>query len=176
MTKIKIPNSKRKKALLIVDVQKDFVGKDKKLVSNIVTLLSTEKYDLYVDITFDAEKGSLWDRQSGWTFPYEPTVPEVENMLVGKKVLKIIKETKSAFKGDKDLFRILKKEGIEEVHIIGLDTSDCVFATANEAFDLGLYTYVIEECTASSEGKKLYNSAINILRSLYMTNHSVLKK
>lgn len=176
MTKIKVLNSRRKKALLIIDVQKGFVGKDKKLVSNIMSLLSAKKYDLYVDVTFHAEKGSLWDKQTGWTFPYGPTLPEVENMLVGKKVLKIIKETKSAFKGDKDLYKILKKEGIEEVHIIGLDTSDCVFATANEAFDLGFYTYVIEECTASSEGKKYYNAAILILRELGMTNHSVSKK
>ena len=58
------------------------------------------------------------------------------------------------------------------MHIAGLDTNDCVFATAQDSFDLGFSTYVIEECTGSSEGKKLHDSAIFILRHLGLTNHS----
>lgn len=169
---MKLSKSNRKKALILVDIQHGFIKRaDKSFLANVRTLIGKQKYDLYIETTFHADKGSLWDKQTDWTFPYEPTVPEVLELLKGKNVVKVIKETKSVFKGNKKLVPILKKNKIEEIHIIGFDTNDCVFATAQESFDLGFYTYVIEECTGSSNGKKLHNSAISILRHLGMTNH-----
>ncbi len=67
---------------------------------------------------------------------------------------------------------ILKYEFIKEVHIIGLDTNDCVLATAYEAFDLGFFTYVIEECTQSSSGNELHLKGIDLLRHVGLTNRS----
>lgn len=168
-----IPRSKRKTALLLVDIQHGFLKKWKKpLVKNLRSLLERKKYDLHVEITFHAEKRSLWDKQTNWTFPYEPTVKEVTDLLPKKSVIQIVKETRSGFKGNIDLEKILRKKGIREVHIVGLDTTDCVFATAQEAFDLGFYSYVIEECAGASQGIKMHNYAINILRRLGLTNHS----
>ncbi|MES3031688.1 MAG: isochorismatase family protein [Patescibacteria group bacterium] len=170
--KIKIQKSNRKRALILVDIQEGFVKKEKsRIIKNLGFLLKQQKYDLYVEVTFHAEKGSLWDKQTKWTFPYEPTMSEVLDLLKGKKVIKVIKETRSPFKGDVRLNSALKKSKIEEVHIVGFDSSDCVFATAQEAFDLGFFTYVIEECTGASQGEKIHKSAIGILRSLGLTNH-----
>ncbi|MFA7315686.1 MAG: cysteine hydrolase family protein [Candidatus Paceibacterota bacterium] len=170
---IKIPKSNKKKALILVDIQNGFIKRwDKSFLKNIKNLISKQKYDLYVEVTFHAEKGSLWDKQTNWTFPYEPTVPEVLDLLKGKNVIKIIKETRSAFKGNVNLFSVLQKNKIEEVHVVGFDTNDCVFATAQEAFDLGFYTYVIEECTGASQGEKIHKNAIAILRCLGLTNHA----
>ena len=173
MKTIPVPRSNRTRALILVDLQPGFLkGSARPIVSNLKKLFAQESYDLYVEVTFHAERGSLWDRQTGWTFPYEPSTPEVTELLAGKKKVRIVKQTRSAFKGDKDLRKILKQKKIQEVHIAGLDMNDCVFATAQESFDLGFYTYVIEECTGSSEGKKLHDSAIFILRHLGLTNHS----
>lgn len=173
MENIKIPKSNNKRALILVDIQKGFLKKwEKPLISNLKKLLAQELYDLYVEVTFHAEKGSLWDKQTNWTFPYEPTVPEVLDLLKGKNVIKIIKETRSAFKGNVNLFSVLQKNKIKEVHVVGMDSSDCVFATAQEAFDLGFYTYVIEECTGASQGEKIHKNAIAILRCLGLTNHT----
>ncbi len=171
-----IPTSRRKKALILVDIQPNFVKRWKKpLVANLRQLFAQARYDLYVEVTFHAEKKSLWDLQTKWTFPYEESIPEVGELLDGVSeapVVRVRKETRSAWKGDKDLKRILRRRGIEEVHIVGLDSNDCVFATAQEAFDLGFWTYVIEECTAASEGQGLHKAAMTILRELGLTNHS----
>ncbi len=172
MKLIPIPKSNRKRALIFVDIQKGFLKRWKKpLLSNLKKLCVQEFYDLYVEVTFHAEKGSLWDKQTKWIFTYEPSVSDVQKLLEGKDVVRIKKETRSAFKGDENLNKILKKKEIQEVHIVGLDTNDCVFATAQEAFDLGFYTYVIEECAGSSSGEKMHKNAIEILRELELTNH-----
>ena len=177
--KIPIPKSSRKKALLLVDIQHGFIKNAKKsFLLNLKKLFVQQMYDLYIEITFHADAGSIWDKQTEWTFPYEPSVPEIMELLQhvdNKKVLHIVKETSSAFKGDKNLYKILTQKGIEEVHIVGFDLSDCVFSTAHEAFDLGFYTYVIEECTGVSKdsgGEKIYKYAIAILRNLGLTNRS----
>ncbi len=167
-----VPESNRKCALILVDIQHGFIKHWKKpLLKNLAALIAHKKYDLYVDVTFHAEKGSLWDKQTHWTFPYGPSVKEITELIAGKPTINIVKETRSAFKGKPNLARILKQKGLKEVHIVGLDTNDCVFATAQEAFDLGFYTYVIEECTGSSSGEKMHRNAIEILRELDLTNH-----
>lgn len=167
-----IPKSNRKSALILVDIQHGFLKNWKKpLIKNLTELVSRKKYSLYAEVTFHAEKSSLWDKQTHWTFPYESSVREVEALIAGKLTVKVVKETRSAFKGKPNLAGVLKRKGIKEVHIVGLDTNDCVFATAQEAFDLGFWTYVIEECTGSGSGEKMHKNAIEILRELELTNH-----
>ncbi len=171
--KIKVPKSKNKRALFLVDIQKGFIKSwDKSKIKNIQTLLNQEKYELYVEATFFTEKGSVRYNQRKWSFKWEPTIPEVLRMLAGKKVVSVKKSTSSIFKGDIKILPVLKKNNITEIHLIGLDTNDCVFASAQESMDLGFYTYVIEECVGSSGGKKVHESALQILRYFQMTNHS----
>src|SRR4051812_45323167 len=105
MKTIPIPPSKRKRALIIVDIQKGFLkGSKRPILSNLKKLFAQESYDAYVEAAFHAEKGSQWDKQLKWTFPYEPSVPEVRELLKGKKnVVPIVKEVQSAFKGNANL-------------------------------------------------------------------------
>src|SRR5688572_3718024 len=99
--KIKIPKSNHKRALVLVDLQDGFVKKQKdRIVKNLKILLEQESYDVFIEATFHAEKGSLWDKQTHWTFPYEPTLPEISELLKDKSVVKVKKETRSAFKGN----------------------------------------------------------------------------
>jgi nicotinamidase-related amidase len=136
-------------------------------VDNILKLLDDKKYDLYVEATFHAEKGSLWEKQQNWICPEgrsTKTISEISNKLAQFDPIKIHKETKSVFKGDSDVFAALRKGGISEVHVVGLDTNDCVMATAFESFDLGFLTYVIENCCQSSSSDELHEYALEILR------------
>jgi nicotinamidase-related amidase len=174
MSEIFIPNPERKRALLVIDMQAGFLRSGTKwIIPNVQEVIKTGGYSLFVEAVFHADKGSLWERQVGWTFPFEPTVSAIKEALPPGTTV-ITKTTKSAFKGDRDLLTLLRTEKIEEVHIVGLDANDCVFATAQESFDLGFYTYVLEECVESSEGKEYREHALEILRELKMTNHSVL--
>jgi nicotinamidase-related amidase len=161
----------RKRALVIVDVQPAFVRRGGAVVENIATLLRTAVYDVYVAVVFHAERGSLWDVQTGWVCPADErtiTVPAILSLLPASTI-HVTKTTKSAFKGNIDLARLLRNRGIREVHIVGLDTNDCVLATAYEAFDLGFFTYVIEDCCASSSSDALHRQALALLRHVSLT-------
>lgn len=168
-----VPHPSRKRALFIVDIQAGFINdRDKMIIPNVQKLITDGGYDLFVDAVFHADKGSLWDRETGWTFDLSPTVPEIKHMLDPHKTVFITKTEKSVFNENKHLADFLKSRDIVEVHIVGYDINDCVLATANDAFDLGFFTYVIEEAADSSESNELKNSALAILRENEMTNNS----
>lgn len=172
---MKIPVTGRKKALIIVDVEPDFIrASDEPIVQNIRTLLARMPYDAYIEAVFGTENNTLWAKETGWSFPLEETRNDVRD-LIPEKHLHVIKNTKSVFKGDQDVVSFLKNQGIEEVHVIGFDINDCVLTTAQEAFDLGFFTYVIEECSGSSESDNLKDAAIAILRENEMTNHTTME-
>lgn len=177
---MKIPKSTRKKALIIVDVQPGFLNtRSRYIIQNIKSLIEKVPYDFYVESLFYAEQGSLWDRQTKWTLPKDEnfiTVKGIVEILKPKGCLHLEKSSKSAFKGNVDLHRELKKRNIKEVHIVGLDSNDCVLATAYEAFDLAYFTYVIEECTESSSGDELKKAGFKVLRHVNLTNNSCLEK
>lgn len=142
-------------------------------------LLSYVEYDLYVNASFHTEEGALWDQQAQWTFP--KSHPDYQNMIApyipaNKPQIPLEKTTKSCFKWNPDLHKALQEYDIEEVHIVGYDIYDCVFATAQEAFDLGYFTYVIEECASTDNGKNLRDGMVSIMRELCMTNNSVVEE
>ncbi|MDO8556166.1 MAG: isochorismatase family protein [Nanoarchaeota archaeon] len=175
---MKIPCSKRKKALFVIDVQAAFLNKRNKcVIKNIAKLLEKVKYDLYVEAIFHAEKGSLWDKQIKWTLPKTDklsTVTVLRELLKDKKKVYVDKTTRSVFKGDKDIFKILHANKIKEVHIVGVQTNCCVLATALEAFDANLFTYVIEECCESSRLRK-HRLGVETLREQNLTNNSCVE-
>ena len=175
---MKIPVSKRKKALFIVDVQPAFLNKrNRYVVKNITRLIKKVKYDLYVEAIFHAEKGSLWERQIKWTLPKTKrcaTVPEIKVLLQGKKSVYVEKSTRSVFFGVVDVKKLLKQQGIQEVHIVGLQTNSCVLTSALDAFDLGFFTYVIEECSESSSLRK-HEVGVEVLREQNLTNNSCVE-
>lgn len=173
---MKIPNSGRKKALIVVDAQPSFIKpRNKRTVANIVKLLQSVDYDFYVESTFLSQKNSIWGKQLKYKLDRkETTIPEIKSLLPDD-VFVLVKSTKSTFRNDAKLMKILKKKKIHEVHIVGFVTNDCVLATAFDAFDSKFFTYVIEECVDSST-KQLHDAAIKVLRKQALTNNSVREK
>lgn len=168
--------SDSRRALIIIDVQASFLNdRNNYIVQNIVQLLNSTKYDLYIEATFHTEKGSLWDKQQQWICPESDktkTIPILAEKLALLNSIKVYKETKSVFKGNIDVLKYLKNHGITDVHVVGLDTNDCVLATVFEAFDLGFITYALEDCCESSSSKELHEYAIKILRGQDMTQNN----
>lgn len=174
---MKFPHTNRKKALIVIDVQPAFMRPhNKHIVRNIVSLIETVPYELYIEAVFHAEKGSLWDQQQKWICPKNEdthTVDDIARVLESRQPIKVLKSTRSVFKGDQDILKILKDNDIEELHLVGTETNDCVFATALESFDLGYRVYVLEECCESaSEGR--HDPAVALLRHQGMTNNRCL--
>lgn len=176
---MKIPNSNRKKALILVDVQPVFIiERNKYIVSNIKDLITHVKYDLYIEAVFHAEEGSIWEKQAKVKFPKNGdfhTHNELLELLKNKNTLHVEKSTSSVLKGFPNVLEILKKNLIEEVHITGLKTNACILSTAFETYDLGYFTYVIEECCESNI-PELHESAIAVLRRQNLTNNSCIEE
>jgi nicotinamidase-related amidase len=173
-----IPDSKRKKALIIIDVQHAFINdRNKEVVKNISKLLKNYHYDLYVESIFHAEKSSIWDKQIKWTCPKNKffTDKSIMRSLKGKKIIHIEKSSRSVFKGDKNFLKELVKSKVKELHIVGLQTNSCVLTTALESFDLGFFTYVIEECCESDE-EGAHIIGLDVLREQNLTNNSCIEE
>ena len=177
MTSIKIPNTHRKRALIVIDLQPAFIKPhNKHIVQNIISLVKTVPYDAYVEAVFHAEKGSLWDTQQGFTVPQDEgmrTVDEVMAVLKPHNPLHVIKETRSTFKGDQDLVAYLTEHGIEDIHLVGTETHDCVLATAYDAFAAGFPVYALEECIESGTPGR-HAAGLTLLRWQGMTNNACL--
>jgi nicotinamidase-related amidase len=176
---MKIPNSNRKKALVIIDVQEGLLNRrNRYIIERIKTLISQYPYSLYIEAAFHAEKNSLWQKQTNWIFPKNGRfTPElsIHTILAHKKTVYVEKQTKSVFKGTPTLLPILKRNTIRELHLVGLDANDCVLGSAYEAFDLGFYTYVLEECTESQDAAKIRDAGFAVLRHVNLTNKSCVE-
>jgi nicotinamidase-related amidase len=174
---MKVPHHKnRKKALVVVDVQPGFLNeRNEYVVTRIKKLLQNVEYDLYFDAVFYTEPGSVWEQQQNWSMPEDHnthTHHDLQDELKKRNSIRLQKQTKSAFKAKQPLRDILTQNDIQEVHVVGVDTHDCVLATAYDAFDYGFVTYVIEECCeAAPTGAHV--RALEILRERNMTNNSV---
>ena len=179
--KIRIPATGRTKALIVVDVQSLFMNDDvREIPGRIASLIDQVPYDYYVETLFHAETGSIWDKQMQWTGPKPNSdrinsVEEISVALADKDAFYVEKTTRSAFIGNTVLRDFLQKRSVAEVHIVGLDTSDCVLATAHDAFDEGFISYVIEECCEVADNRTLHQAALEILRYGKLTNNSCLE-
>jgi nicotinamidase-related amidase len=174
---MRLPDSDRKKALIVVDLQPAFIkDHNSHIVPKVKALLERVAYDAYVEAVFSAEKDSLWDVQQKWICPEDEethTVDEIRELLASKKPLRVHKHTRSAFRGNQDVAAFLEEKGIEEVHLVGTETNDCVLATAFDAFDSGYPVYVLEECCESATPGR-HQMGLDLLRLQGMTNNRCL--
>lgn len=172
---MKIPDTDRKRALIVIDLQPAFIKPHNiHIVPNIVSLITNVHYDAYVEAVFHADVGSLWDTQQGFTTPKDKdmtTVSEVAEVLKPHKPLFVTKDARSSFQGDQDVVTYLKEHEVEEVHLVGTETHDCVLATAHDAFTKGFPVYALEECIESGTPGR-HVAGLTLLRWQSMTNNS----
>lgn len=173
-----IPNSSRKKALVIVDVQPDFIDtRNEYIIENIVTLVEKVEYDMYVEAVFHTEPNSIWKKQTNYECLKSQntcSVVKIQESLEWFKAIKIQKQTKSIFKWDIDILSLLKQNEIEEIHFVWVETNDCIMASVYESFDLGFFSYAIEEC-CEWPNNKLHKEWINVMRRVKVTNNSIVE-
>ncbi len=173
---MKIPNTWRKKALLIVDIQGSFIiDRNKYIISRIKKIIKNIDYNLIISSITYNKKNTQWDKQIWWTEIQdirEDIIPELIEVLKDKNHIKVEKLTRSIFKADTNILNILKKEKIEEIHIVWYETNDCVLASCFDSIDLGYYTFVIEEACETRTTALNHTKAIDILNYLNLTNNS----
>ena len=173
---MKIPQTWRKKALIIVDVQDTFIlERNKGTVNKIIKLIDNIDYDLIINSTAYNTEDSLWCKQVWWSdliWKKESINSRIKYSIWTKRHILINKISKSVFKADYDISLELKHHEIEELHFVWYESNDCIIASAMESFDLGFYTFVIEEATETGSTKSNHKKAIDILNYLNLTNKS----
>ena len=171
---------KRKKALLIVDVQNDFVtgslgseyAKDV-VVPNIVELAKQfDKGDVYV--TYDTHEDNYLDTQEGQRLPVKHCIkhtkgwelaPEIDDIIDHHYIFnEIIKSHFGVSSGV--LWSVFKY--YDEVHICGLCTDICVIANAlgfKSHKGLSTIKVIVHENCCGGTSKEAHDAAITVMKS-----------
>ena len=140
----------KKKALIIVDVQKAFNDKKwgernnlnaEENISKILKLWREKEWlVIYIQHTSDNPRSVFYPKNEGFAIK-DIVEPNDEEVIISKKV-------NSSFIGT-NLEEILKINEIGTVVITGLTTPHCVSTTTRMSGNLGFDTYLISDATAA---------------------------
>ena len=156
-----------KKALLIVDVQRDFcpggalaapAGNDiipviNKIMDNFDLVIASKDWHPEKTVHFEN-----WPVHCVRATPGAAFHPELDTTKIDEVVLKGTSNSDdgySAFEATNyDLAYLLQKNNIDEVYVCGLTTEYCVKATALDAFKTGFKVSVITDASAPVAAKE----------------------
>jgi nicotinamidase/pyrazinamidase len=154
-------------ALVIVDMQNDFVSKDGKLffeesrnvIKPIIKTIEDFKERKAVIITTQ----DWHDREDKEFNKFPPhcirgtrgskIIKEVRAALVGYKPWLKLKKTRFSAFYKTDMDRIIKEYKIDKVGIVGVMTNICVLYTAEEFRNRDIETTVFKNCVATNDEK-----------------------
>lgn len=167
-----------KALLLVVDVQKGFLQTEdaKAVIPHVNTLIGMWEergwpvvYGRFVNI-----EGSNWERLRDWhELKGEPDTLLADDLhVVSPYVFK--KSTYSAWSNETAAVAAL--HGATNVVIVGVDTNECVLATAISVFDSGMTPWVVRDCCASNGGVKAHDTAIELLETLLGKQQVIFSK
>ena len=140
------------KNLIVVDLQKGFMTKPNyiELAKKISKFLNKnqENYSKIFFTKFINDKGSLYETKLNWT---ELQRGETQEFAIELPQNAIILEKHGYGLDLEDLGKI-KKLGVKEIDICGLQTDACVYAISFQLFDAGIFPNVlINYCSTSPE-------------------------
>lgn len=157
-----------KSLLLVVDMQKGFLGADdaKVVVPTINRLVEHWQgygwpivYSRFVNL-----EGSNWERLRDWHELKRQPDTELADELTVDPTYVFKKSTYSAWSAD--TAQVCAIQGVQDVVIVGVDTNECVLATAISVFDAGLTPWLVEDACASNGGQEAHDKAIELLAIL----------
>jgi nicotinamidase-related amidase len=157
-----------KQALLIVDLQNEFINKHtQNIPENIRALLEQNNYPIVIFSKFVNHSQSPFVKLVDYTKCTKSPFIEIVDTLKPwvKKDNVFTKDTFSIFSNPKFL-AYLEKNKIIDLTIVGLDTDFCVLADCFNAFDRGYKVTVIADCCASyTSGPVGHQSALKIINN-----------
>ncbi len=152
--------------LLVVDVQNGFInGETERVLAPINELIEhwRKKSQPVVFSRFINPAGGMWEKLRQWKdcrdepeISLHPDLDKGDNLVIDKK-------TYSAWGAD--VADICKERGIGTVTVCGVDTNECVLATAIDIFDAGLRPVVVADACAS-KGQAFHTAALKLLEVL----------
>lgn len=153
--------------LLLVDMQKGFMNEATQpvvpAVQRLVKIWQERDWPIACS-RFINLQGSNWERLRDWHElqgePETSLIPELEN--VTRYVFK--KSTYSAW--SPEILSVAEIHRAHDVVIAGVDTNECVLATALGVFDTGFTPWVVQDACASTGGNKPHDMAVELLGAL----------
>lgn len=169
---IRLPHPRHRRALIIVDVEPRFLtAQTEKVVPGIIQLIEEGNYALTV--VAEHTRGRVHAR--ALSHPRrtrsDETLPDIALRLDPRRTILVAKDTRSAFGNGNDLASDLRRRRITGVHIVGIETHDCVLATAIDAFDQEFATCIIERACASRR-RPDHEAGLRVLRRLHLTDRT----
>lgn len=167
------------RALIIVDLQNDFVQPDgalyftgaDKVIAPVIDLAKKTTENFQIIITTqdwhepDDEEFSIWPKHCVKnTYGAEIVEPLKKLLQTYSKHITIHKTRYSAFHGT-NLEQLIKDYSINEVEICGVVTHICVLFTAEELRNRGIKVTVHEQATASYD-LELHRFAIRMMKEV----------
>lgn len=153
--------------LLVVDVQNGFVDEDTEhILEPINELLAywRKNEGVIVCSRFINPEGGLWERLRDWhECKDEPDILLHPALEKGKDLVKD-KQTYTAWGAD--LSKLCAERGLDTAVLCGIDTNECVLATAIDVFEAGIKPLVVADCCASSAGDKFHQAGLLLLERL----------
>lgn len=156
-----------KKALIIIDVQKGFTSKHTKGIALRIKDFIEKNRRKYALIIFTQHKNnpkSYLYKNLGWKgFMKESEygfMDELSELVKSEKVF--IKDTYGIFT-NKKMESFLKKNKINDVHLAGIDTENCVLTFARDSFDRGFKVTVLKDLCRSHSNPHLHKAALEII-------------
>ena len=149
-------------ALIVVDVQNDFMPGGALPVPNALTIIPV--INRYIEIFSKAKavvaatrdwhppnhisfktRGGPWPPhciQNTWGAQFHPDLKLPKDAIIVSKGYREDKEAYSGFE-DTELDKLLRERGVKRVFVAGVATEYCVKATALDAIKLGYQTFVL---------------------------------
>ena len=150
-------------ALLIVDVQSGFINSATRHVVPIVERLQQD-YDHIYATRFVNKSGSPYQRLMDWNQFGEDSADVALAFRPAKDAVVI---DKSVYTCVDSLFLCdLRKKGVDEVSVCGIDTDVCVSICAVGLFENGIRPVVLANACASHAGVEYHEMALKIMRRL----------
>jgi nicotinamidase-related amidase len=155
------------KVLLVVDVQRDFLGPHTDHLPALIESL-TEAYPQVIATRFVNDPDSLWVTEVGCDKCMRGT-PGAELAFTCRSRLSVVDKHGYGVLGSAlpKVQRALAEAEIEEgdeIDIAGVDTDACVLKTALDLFDLGYRPRIVVDACASGNGPEFHERAEDIIR------------
>ncbi|MDQ3809263.1 MAG: cysteine hydrolase [Chloroflexota bacterium] len=150
--------------LLVVDVQRGFINEfTQHIPGRIARLIDTRDFAPVLFTRFINTPNSPYQRLLQWHGSAEPPetllAPELSGLADPQNVY-----DKLGLTGTPDqLSERLRRDRVEEISIVGIDTDMCVLKIAMDVFDSGIEPIILVDCCASTAGLQAHLAGLAIL-------------
>ncbi|MBD1804620.1 cysteine hydrolase [Microcoleus sp. FACHB-SPT15] len=150
--------------LIIVDVQVGFINEfTHHIPQRVARLIQRQEYASILFTRFinapDGPYQQLLDWHSCDSEPEINIVPELEPWVKPERVF-----SKPGLCGmPNELASYLRKQRIEQVFLVGIDTDMCVLKMAMDVFDIGIEPLILTDCCASTAGLQAHLAGLAVL-------------